>query len=248
MLVSFSTYDSSNNPIVKYSDTAGYSWESLLPSSVTVYEGDPNNEVYSQKGQSIFNEEYFTTYTWIGLSCHNKGYYKIDYNKTVRGISADVDLISSFLNTKNLISNLAIKVPTKQLTYDSDNLIKKACSSQYSNQIFCKSSATKQFLSGTLIKDTLELNKEFNISISSRLLSEYENYAYVQAPKEKYSFYDVAIFTTPEKTYGMETKLIDDHVEQVMNSIERYTWQAPDVRYPDIPYNVYDSRNQDVTP
>lgn len=248
MLVSFSTYDSSNNPIVKYSDTAGYTWESLSPSSVTVYEGDPNNEVYSQKGQSIFNEEYFTTYTWIGLSCHNKGYYKIDYNKTVRGISADLDLITGFLKTKQLSSNLMLKIPIKELSFDTDNLLKKTIINNYNINSAIISSDRKTFLVGSLLQDNLGFDSDIITSLSSRLSSEYDIYMYAQAANEKYTFYDIAIFTTPEKAYGMETKLIDDHVEQVMNSIERYSWQAPDVRYPDIPYNVYDSRNQSVTP
>ncbi len=50
-----------------------------------------------------------------------------------------------------------------------------------------------------------------------------------------------------EKSCGFVMKLVDDHVDEIMTSINRYTLQAPDIRYPSVPYVPFDSRNQEVT-
>jgi hypothetical protein len=52
---------------------------------------------------------------------------------------------------------------------------------------------------------------------------------------------------TAQKSCEFGIKLVDDHVEEIMTSINRYTPQAPDVRYPRTPYVPFDSRNQEVT-
>ena len=62
------------------------------------------------------------------------------------------------------------------------------------------------------------------------------------------SYYDVCLFDTPEKTYSADIRLINDHLEEIMVSVERYTLQVPDIEYPDLPYKPYDSRTQKVVP
>ena len=52
---------------------------------------------------------------------------------------------------------------------------------------------------------------------------------------------------TTEKSCDFVMKLVEDHVDEIMTSINRYTLQAPDIRYPSVPYVPFDSRNQEVT-
>jgi hypothetical protein len=102
-------------------------------------------------------------------------------------------------------------------------------------------------LHGVLIQDEFVSSIDMFLDLAVRLSVQYDNDVLNKIVSYKTMFYDVLLFDTPEKTYGMEIKLIDDHVEQIMNSIERYSPQSPDIRYPDIPYVPYDSRTQNVT-
>jgi hypothetical protein len=99
-LVVVCSYDASNNAIVKYSTNNGWTWINLNHNNVSVYEGDPSQEIISNLGQYVFDEEYWTTSTWTGPPCHNGGKWIIEYNKTVRGLSWDLDLLAVFQKNK----------------------------------------------------------------------------------------------------------------------------------------------------
>ena len=61
-------------------------------------------------------------------------------------------------------------------------------------------------------------------------------------------YYPRAYINGPSlKTCEMGIKLINDHVDKIICSIEKYTPQAPDIRYLDLPYKPYDSRTDEVT-
>lgn len=247
LLCSLSTFDSNNSPIVMYSSDAGYTWNPINSSNVTVYEGDPTQEISSVVGQQTFDEEYFVKSTWVGLACHNKGSYIIDYNHTVRGISLDQDLLAISKKTKGLsIDYTTLILKTK--TYEFDLLNKKYKYKSCSPDLIIKDTVLKSYLHGIMVSDVLECSHDMYCGLASRLLISYDVGILNKNVIDKNIFYDILLFDTPEKTYGMEIKMIGDHVEQIMNSIERYSPQSPDIRYPDIPYVPYDSRTQNVTP
>jgi len=241
------SYDSNNRPIVKYSIDAGWIWSTLNYNNVTVYEGDPTQEIISGKGQQVWDEEYWTKSTWVGSACHNSGKYVIEYNKTIRCISSDYDLLVSFRKTKNSVRDILLK-KLKTSNLPLDILTKKAKTKSYTFDILGKKSMSKSYLSSQLIQDTFEKTLDDYLAMANRNTFDCP----IQIPVQKSVlisiYYDVLLFDSVDKTYSMETKLIDDHVEQILTTIAKYTPQAPDIRYDDIPYVPYDSRTQEVVP
>lgn len=241
------SYDSNNRPIVKYSTDAGWTWSSLNYSTVTVYEGDPTQEIISGKGQQVWDEEYWTKSTWVGAACHNSGKYIVEYNKTVRCISSDQDLLVSFRKTKNSVRDILIKeMKTKNLLVDV--LSKKTKTKSIPFDILGKKDMSKSYLASQLLQDTFEKTFEEDIALANRNICNCP----IQLPLLKSLpisiYYDTLLFDSVDKSYSATIKLIDDHVEQILTTVAKYTPQAPDIRYDDIPYVPYDSRTQEVVP
>jgi hypothetical protein len=241
------SYDSNNRPIVKYSIDAGWIWSTLNYNNVTVYEGDPTQEIISGKGQQIWDEEYWTKSTWVGAACHNSGKYITEYNKTVRCISSDQDLLVSFRKTKNSVRDILIKeMKTKNLLVDL--LSKKTKTKDGLFDILNKKNMSKNYLVSQLLQDTFEKTFEEDVVLASRNLFNCP----IQLPLLKSVpisiYYDTLLFDSVDKLYSATIELIDNHVKEILTTVAKYTPQAPDIRYDDIPYVPYDSRTQEVVP
>jgi hypothetical protein len=171
----------------------------------------------------------------------------VEYNKTVRCISSDQDLLVSFRKTKNSVRDILIKeMKTKNLL--TDILTKKTKTKNLLFDILNKNSSIKSYLVGQLLQDTFEKSLSGYIALASRNLCDCP----IQIPMQKSLpisiYYDTLLFDSVDKTYSATIKLIDDHVEQILTTVAKYTPQAPDIRYDDIPYVPYDSRTQEVVP
>jgi hypothetical protein len=235
-----------NTPIVLYSINGGYNWAGVNASSVTVYEGDPAQEIVSPIGQQVFDEEYFTTYTWVGAACHNTGRYIDDFNKTVRCISFDVDFLNTFRKTKTLSDDIILmKVKYKTCTYDILN--KKTNIKTYTPDVaLLKYNITHNCLMDECTQKTFLKTCTSDVANAERVLLPLLQDATIQKTCNKTLFTRTYINGSLEKTCEMGIKIVDNHVDEIMNSIERYTLQVPDIRYPSIPYKPFDSRTQEV--
>jgi len=97
------------------------------------------------------------------------------------------------------------------------------------------------------------MEKEFPISFdmdilnAARKISELDIDSLVQKTCFPEMYPRMYLIGPNEKSYGMETKIVDNYIDEIMNSVERYTIQLPDIHYPDIPYKPVDFRTDGVT-
>lgn len=247
ILAVITTYDSNNNPVIMKSLDGGLNWTYSNVSNVTVYEGDPAQEIISGIGQQTFDEEYWTTYTWMGMTCHNAGRYIEELNKTVRGISFDVDFLNAFQKTKSYPEDLLLmKVKYKTCPYDVLN--KKANIETFtSDSLLLKYDIDYTYLAGGYTKKEFLETITSDITIAERTLLPLLQDATVQKTCDEILFTRAYINGQLEKTYEMGIKIVDNHVDEIMNSIEKFSPQFPDVKYPDIGYVPFDSRTQKVS-
>jgi hypothetical protein len=240
------SYTTDNKPIVLHSNDAGWTWNTLNYNNVTVYEGDPTQEVISGIGQHTFDEEYWTTATWMGSACHNDGTWVVELNKTIRGLSNDMDLQTTFFKNKNYNMIYSTEVMENK-EYIIDILCKKPLSKNLFPDILLKNSCIKNIIISPFIQKYL--NKSYNISniLSQRKIINIPSNILIQQTNK--AFYNIRLNQkdTAYKSCEFGIKLVEDHVDEIMTSINRYTPQAPDVRYPNIPYVPFDSRDQEVT-
>jgi len=245
-LATISDFNSDGTPIFKTSIN-GFNWINVNTSTVTVYEGDPLDEIYSPVGQQVFDEEYIAKYVWSGVPCHNSGKWIIDLNKTVRGLSWDQDLLISFRKT-NPLAMLYSTLVTKYKTYDNDVLNKKTILKSLLDDVLLKKTVTKTHLVSQMLQKSFTESMDSYVAIAERVPVSITPDILNKKTLTKLSYYDVCLFDTPEKTYSADIRLIDDHLEEITVSIERYTPQLLDIEYLDLPYKPYDSRAQRVVP
>ena len=97
------------------------------------------------------------------------------------------------------------------------------------------------------------MEKEFPISFdmdilnAARKISELDIDSLVQKTCFPEMYPRMYLIGPNEKSYGMETKIISNHLWEIMRMIETYTIQLPDIHYPDIPYHPIDFRKDKVT-
>ena len=246
-LVMVCSYDASNNAIVMYSTDSGWTWTTLNYNNVSVYEGDPSQEIISDIGQYVFDEEYWTTATWMGSACHNDGKWIAELNKTIRGLSWDMDIYTVF-PSKNKNYNMIFSTKIyKDKEYVVDLLCKKLHTTELNPDILLKKPSMKSMIASGYIKKYFDKTCSIDSKLASRIIKDIDNDILIQQVNE--SFFNVIMYQkdTAQKSCEFSIKLVDDHVEEIMTSINRYTPQAPDVRYPRTPYVPFDSRDQEVT-
>ena len=246
-LVMVCSYDASNNAIVMYSTDSGWTWTTLNYNNVSVYEGDPSQEIISDIGQYVFDEEYWTTATWMGSACHNDGKWIAELNKSIRGLSWDMDIYTVF-PSKNKNYNMIFSTKLyKDKEYVVDLLCKKLHTTELNPDILLKKPSMKSMIASGYIKKYFDKTCSIDSKLASRIIKDIDNDIFIQQVNE--SFFNVIMYQkdTAQKSCEFGIKLVDDHVEEIMTSINRYTPQAPDVRYPRTPYVPFDSRNQEVT-
>ena len=246
-LVMVCSYDASNNAIVMYSTDSGWTWTTLNYNNVSVYEGDPSQEIISDIGQYVFDEEYWTTATWMGSACHNDGKWIAELNKSIRGLSWDMDIYTVF-PSKNKNYNMIFSTKLyKDKEYVVDLLCKKLHTTELNPDILLKKPSMKSMIASGYIKKYFDKTCSIDSKLASRIIKDIDNDILIQQVNE--SFFNVIMYQkdTAQKSCEFGIKLVDDHVEEIMTSINRYTPQAPDVRYPRTPYVPFDSRNQEVT-
>ena len=245
-LVMVCSYDASNNAIVMYSTDAGWTWSTLNYNNVSVYEGDPSQEIISNLGQYVFDEEYWTKTIWMGEPCHNSGRWVSEYNKTIRGLSWDLDLLAIFQKNKTY-GMIYSTLTEKDKEYAVDILSKKLHDVSINPDILLKKSTIKSMIIGGYLQKYFD--KSYNVDgiLAERRTKEMPLDILTQKANETFFNIRMNQKDTAQKSCEFGIKLVDDHVEEIMTSINRYTPQAPDVRYPRTPYVPFDSRNQEVT-
>ncbi|MFA5434133.1 MAG: hypothetical protein WC319_14915 [Candidatus Paceibacterota bacterium] len=240
-------FDSENNSILKYSTNGGTVWNSIVTKDVIVYEGNPEQEIPSEIGQYVFEENYLGPKAWVTPICQNEGHWVSKYNRIVQGVSWDIDFITKYTALKDYSSLCGI-VNILNNNYDFDMINKKPTNKEYTMYMLKNSTNNKNLIVSGYIKTTFEklLNNidvinaaKINKSIDFNILS----------LKRIDSVFNMRMNQKDavEKSCGFVIKLVDDHVDEIMTSINRYTLQAPDIRYPSIPYVPFDSRDQEVT-
>lgn len=246
-LVMVCSYDASNNAIVMYSTDSGWTWTTLNYNNVSVYEGDPSQEIISNLGQYVFDEEYWTTATWMGSACHNDGKWIAELNKTIRGLSWDMDIYTIF-PSKNKNYNMIFSTKLyKDKEYVVDLLCKKLHTTELNPDILLKKPSMKSMIASGYIKKYFDKTCSIDSKLASRIIKDIDNDILIQQVNE--SFFNVIMYQkdTAQKSCEFGIRLVSDHVDEIMTSINRYTPQAPDVRYPRTPYVPFDSRDQEVT-
>ena len=228
----FSGSTTDNQPLLMTSDDGGEIWTDQDVSSSLVYDG---TELIGTGGPFI--EDNYIRYSWNTTICHN-GWKSADgYIEKCQ--SLDMDCLTLFNVTTDNSSLSSYCGIAKRLPkgYDFDILAKKLHTKSYLNDIVNKDTVYKSLLIGNLLRDSFEITL---ISITPDILN--------QTSLTKSSYYDICLFDTPEKTYSADIRLIDDHMEEITVSVERYTPQLLDIEYLDLPYKPYDSRTQKVVP
>jgi hypothetical protein len=241
------SYDASNNAVVMYSTDAGWTWTTLNYNNVSVYEGDPTQEIISGLGQYVFDEEYWTTATWMGSACHNDGKWIAELNKTIRGLSGDMDIYTVF-PSKNKNYNMIFSTKLyKDKEYVVDLLCEKLYTIKLNPDILLKKPSMKSIIASGYIKKYFDKTCSIDSKLASRIIKDIDNDILIQQVNE--SFFNVIMYQkdTEQKSCEFVIRLVSDHVDEIMTSINRYTLQAPDIRYPNIPYVPFDSRDQEVT-
>jgi len=245
-LVMVCSYDASNNAVVMYSTDAGWTWTTLNHNNVSVYEGDPSQETISNLGQYVFDEEYWTKATWVGSPCHNAGKWVYEHNKTIRGLSWDLDLLAIFHKEK-LYGMDWTTLTEKNKEYNVDLLCEKLHDTTINPDILLKTSTIKNMLVGGYLKTYFDKTYSIGGILAERKITDLLSDILTQKVNETFFNIRMNQKDTAQKSCEFGIKLVDDHVEEIMTSINRYTPQAPDVRYPSIPYVPFDSRDQEVT-
>ena len=245
-LVVVCSYDANNNPIIMHSIDSGWTWTTLNPTNVSVYEGDPSQEIISGLGQYVFDEEYWTKTTWVGEPCHNNGKWVSEYNKTIRGLSWDMDILAIFHKEKSygMVWSTLIE---KDKEYEVDLLCKKLHDTTINPDILLKTTTMKNMIASGYLKTYFDKSGNINIILAERIPKNLPSDLLMQKPVEAFFTVRMNQKDTAHKSYEVGIKLVEDHVDEIMTSINRYTPQAPDVRYPNVPYVPFDSRNQEVT-
>ena len=240
------TTDANNNPIVLHSINGGLTWTSVNVSNVTVYEGDPSQEIISGIGQQTFNEEYWTTYTWVGMPCHNTGKWIVELNKTIRGISADLDLLMSFRKLKAYSMDYVTNV-TKTKACNYDILNKKANLKLLSDDVVLTITKPHSYLVGGMYKTPIRKGCNIDTVNALRLIKTLSTDLDIIKSVRTFANMRMNTLGAVQKPCDFDVHLVHDHVNEIMVSVERYSPQFPDIRYPSISYDVFDSRTQKVT-
>lgn len=245
-LVVVCSYDANNNAIVMYSTNNGWTWLTLNYNNVSVYEGDPSQEIISDIGQYIFDEEYWTKSTWTGPPCHNGGKWIIEYNKTVRGLSWDMDILAIFQKNK-AYSMIYSTLNEKDKEYTVDMLSKKLHTKILNPDILLKKTTIRSMIASGYLKKYFDKSSSIDTILADRQIKDLTSDILVQKANEAIFNVRMNQKDTAEKSCDFVMKLVEDHVDEIMTSINRYTLQAPDIRYPSVPYVPFDSRDQEVT-
>lgn len=245
-LVMVCSYDASNNAVVMYSTDAGWTWSTLNHNNVSVYEGDPSQEIISGIGQYVFDEEYWTKATWVGSPCHNEGKWVYEYNKTIRGLSWDTDILAIFQKEKSYGMDWSTLIE-KDKEYEVDLLCEKLHDTTINSSILLKATTIKSMIASGYLKTYFDKSGNIDIILAERIPKNLPSDLLMQKPIETFFTVRMNQKDTAQKSCDFVMKLVDNHVDEIMTSINRYTPQAPDVRYPSIPYVPFDSRDQEVT-
>jgi hypothetical protein len=245
MLATVTSYDNSNNPVVKMSVDGGWTWSTIDTTAITVYEGDPTQEIYSNIGQQTFDEEYYTTYSWVGHPCHNSGHYIVYDNKTVRGISFDIELLLKKIQTKGLlIDELLLKSFNK--TFPIDILMKKAVLKTLPSDSLLLKTVDSTYLIRQYSKKGINVTYSPDIITVLRKTKALPTDILMNKTVDKTLKIDTNVLNTREAGIGIGVNIIDSHVNEILNSIEKYIPQAPDIVMPTIAYHPYDSRTEEI--
>lgn len=243
--VYFSGTTTNSLPLLKRSIDGGEHWTDCDISNAVIYTG-PDLTTILPDGNNPMMEDSYIKYSYSSLLCHN-GWIPFD-GYVMRNQSVDMGIY------------FKPKIPNEK-PYSTDCNIANIANMDCSFDILNKIRFYESIILDILLKDDvlityspdILMEKEFPISFdmdianAARKISELDIDSLVQKTCFPEMYPRMYLVGPNEKTYGMEMKLVDNHIDEIMNYIEKYTIQLPDIHYPDIPYKPVDFRTDGVT-
>jgi hypothetical protein len=231
------------NTSQKYSTDGGWTWNELDVNQYKVYEGDPDTSTAFTYG-GPFIEENFTYQVWQGVPCHNSGKW-VSSGYYRRGISLDNDLIVYHNPTINIKPDIVMKlVPDEDYTMDMVTYITK--NTNVTMRPTMRTMLEHQYPTWGTIKANIAHSMPSELMLVQR-----RNYSipYGMPLQKAFDFQDwndVLILGPVESTYGMNIVLVAEHDWSVR--FEKYMPQYPYMDFPQLDYDVLDTRKTPVLP
>ncbi len=234
-----------NLPMIKISEDSGKTWTEIDTSGATIYNGPDMSQISS--GSNMFTDDIYFSASWIHTDyCHN-GFVTYD-TYFERNQSLDIDLLikSSVAYTKTYQMDTCNK-KMQPIVYTPDILNKKANYVVLPLDILNKKTLNKSFIVGRFLSKEFTQNYDVNCALAARNIVQYSPDVDVLKTVLLEYYPKCYVIDNEPKNYAMDIHIIDNHTDEIMTSIQRYTPQAPDIRYPYKPYKVWNSRNEGVT-
>jgi hypothetical protein len=233
-----------NLPMIKMSEDAGKTWSEIDTSSATIYNGPDMTQISSS---NMFTDDIYFSAKWIHTDfCHNAFVTYDTWFERNQSLDTDLLIKLSIPCDKTYLFDICNKIRI-DTHYGTDILNKTANIVQTIFDILNKKDITRNYITSGAFQVTYDIYIQPDVILAARLTCDYTPDIAILKTVLKEYFPRCYISDSEPKTYGMGLNIIDNHTEEVMNLIERYTPQAPDIRYPNIPYNVWDSRKEGVT-
>ena len=228
-------------PMFKRSIDGGNIWTTYDVQNTPIYTGPDLAQLSTIGGP--FLEDSMITYTWDAPICHNgwkrfSGYdiknqsYQMDIllkciNPTINSTSTNFDILQAKYHTSNCILNILHKKSGQKSTI-YDILSQKPSSLENTYDIVNK----KKFfnpLNCTIGIATINMNDiNLNLLLLDIVLFKFNN--------------SIRIKKQNSATFGMDIRLIDSHVDEILIELKKHTIQALDLVVPDLHYDPWDSR------
>jgi hypothetical protein len=232
-----------NSTSPKFSDDGGLTWEDLDPNLFKVYIGDPDTSTDYTYGGAFVSENYTKT-VWVGFPCHNEGHY-LSTGYIQRGISLDMDMLSYTTRTKSWSIDTIIKA-IKQGTYDMDALVMLCLDKSYAPDALIKRIGNKGYSSWTTVMRKPDFGQAFDAVIVQRRTRGFSSDVWLKDTFRYGVSNDVLVRGPVENTYDMNLILVTSHVDEWGVKMEREMPQYPLQEWPQLQYEVKDSRKGDV--
>jgi len=239
-LVTLTDYNAGGQPVVKRSIDGGYVWLDVPTSGVTVYEGDPSQEIYSPSGAQTFSDEFYGSSSWVGSPCHNTGYWMISGTRRW-SISHDMDFKTRGIMPATVGMDIVNMLrPTKTYTHDIFN--KKTIMKSTPFDVVNKRVQVTSRLLDVLMQKSITTPYSMDVYSVQRYNKEYTQDVVSLRHTPLHIYHDVEILDTLNETYSMGMYVVESGFDDILTSIEYYLPQVWDISGFKNSCPVFDSR------
>lgn len=227
---------------IMYSED-GWEWNRIKPDQLTVYAGDPTQEI---SAPNPFAEEDFTAIGWVGHPCHNSGEW-ITSTKMQRALSWDIDFLlqKTSLTTHDIDVLIAERIDK---TYQLDYTTMETFDKSHTPDILTKIIQNKIYSAHNITRKTFDKSLSTGLPLASRLTKEYTHDYIVKLVVDTTRRFDMLLFGTVDVGNGFDVILVSDQTEELLLDFAKYTTQWWNIIDPNWPSDVYDSRNEELSP